>query len=112
MPVTIPASYQYETMSGTETYRVYSSKLGDGVEQSTKAGINNIRQEWNVTFIKMTQTEAINLRSLIRAAAGWDIVYWVPPLETNQLKWKIDSHTVNIQNGNIVSIGCKFRQVY
>jgi len=109
---TIPDSYQFETLSGNETYRAYTSKLGDGIEQSQRAGLNPSRQEWQVTFIKMTQAEAITLRNIIRSASGVDVIFWKPPLETVAFKWKIRSHTVNVQSGFIINISCKMEQVY
>lgn len=110
--VDIPASYQFETIDLDEKYLIFENKFGDGVSQAIQAGINNIKRTYTVRFIKMTSAEAITLRNIFRNAAGVKPITWTPPLETQPLKFRVKSHTVNMQAGLIYSIGATLEQVY
>lgn len=60
-------------------YRTRSSKFGDGYEQVSADGINNISDSWALTFV-VPEADAAAIKDFLNRHGGFKSFLWTPPL--------------------------------
>lgn len=77
----MPNTFTYVPNAGASektTPKVLSAKFGDGYEQRTADGINNIKRVWNLSFVK-TSADMANVISFLENEGGLTSFNWTPP---------------------------------
>lgn len=96
---------------GTKKFRVRRAQFGDGYDQVIADGINNVTQEWPLTFAGLTKTEAQAIASFLDSHAGATSFYWTPPLGSQGL-YRASEYTVTPVSGDIYTIAVTFTQAF
>jgi phage-related protein len=63
--------------------------LGDGYEQRAAKGINAQREEWNIVYPSLSQTELQSALSILRSVGAVSTMVWVSPLDGIEKKYVI-----------------------
>ncbi len=66
-------------VSTSQTARVYKATYGDGYEQRVAAGINNLPEEWKLTWKGRTVNDANKIIKFLEDHAGVTAFDWYPP---------------------------------
>lgn len=68
----------YNSNSNIQPF-VKNLKFGDGYEQRTPAGINNVLMDFDLTFEARSLAETTAILHFFTARAGWESFYFIPP---------------------------------
>ncbi len=113
MPLTTKISQQ-STMKRAP--KVLSSSYGDGYEQLSPDGINNVAEQWTVVWENLSSTDANTLETLWQTTRyGVDYVTWTPPLPSplnTSKKYRIKSLDMVVSSGNIFTYQATVQQVF
>ncbi len=66
---------------------VLTAQFGDGYNQRTPDGINNIVATWQVQWDNLLDSDANSIDSFLIGKAGATAFLWTPPGESSALKW-------------------------
>jgi phage-related protein len=97
-------------VSGGGEFINYTSKFGDGYQQSIAAGLNNERLMWTVNYTG-SKTTVVAIRDFLRTQKGLTF-FWTPPLETTARKFICPKYSLTDHGGAIWTINMQFEQVY
>ena len=70
-----------------EVPRVRMSKMGDGYEQRSSAGLNDFDQFWELAFDNEELATVNAMKTFLRARRGVEPFYWTPPRESSPTLW-------------------------
>jgi phage-related protein len=82
----------YGSSAKKVTPRVLKNDFGDGYTQVVADGINNLEEEWSLTF-HLRIADADTLESFCETQGGHTPIDWTPPRESTAKKWIIKSWT-------------------
>ncbi len=105
------------TMARTVTPHVNRISFGDGYEQRAVAGINNLREEYSVSFNNRPKAEIDDIASFFSAKEGVTAFSFTVP-DTNSLgsettiKAVVDTFSVSYNNNDFYSCTATIRRVY
>ena len=66
-------------LKATQKPRIFSANYGDGYQQRVAAGINNIPEEWNLTWKNRTSIETNKIIKFLEDLNGTSSFDWYPP---------------------------------
>lgn len=72
--------------SKTTKAKVLKAEFGDGYGQRAGDGINSVREQWQVSWVGLTRTEANTVENFLRARKGFEAFLWTSP-GGSQKKW-------------------------
>ena len=77
--------------------RVVETQYGDGYEQVSEAGINNVVDKITLTcaFAPKDQSEAERLQAFLRRNGRAKVFFWKQPWNLATQKWRLESWTQN-----------------
>lgn len=89
------------------------SSLGDSYEQVAPVGINNVKEEWSISWI-LTLSEMQSLLSTIQTNGTHGIYTWTPPFDTVEKKFRLvqDSFARTTINNSVFRVTAKLRQCF
>ena len=61
--------------------RILRAEFGDGYSQRTAGGLNNVVDEWQVSWANLPVTKADQIDSFLHAKKGIEAFLWTPPRE-------------------------------
>lgn len=96
--------------SGGGDFKVSSSEFGDGYTQDAALGLNNDRQEWNVTYFGPTASVDTVL-AFVRAHRGATPFLWKPPRGVEGA-YVCSSYRIADHGGHQQSLSLSFKQVF
>lgn len=105
------------TMARTVTPHVNRISFGDGYEQRAVAGINNLREEYSVSFNNRPKAEIDDIASFFSAKEGVTAFSFTVP-DTNSsgaettIKAVVDTFNVSYNNNDFYSCTATIRRVY
>jgi phage-related protein len=113
MPLTSSIS---QTSQMKREPRLITAKFGDGYEQNTPDGINNVKEVWNVTWDNLTSADCATLENTWKTTRyGCDYVTWTPPLPAPlniQKKYRIVSLDMVADSGTLYSYNAVVEQAF
>lgn len=89
---------------------VLTASFGDGYEQRTKNGINNLPRSWSLTFYN-TPTDADSIERFLISRAGVTSFTWLPPTGATG-KWKCTTWKRSVDNPAYHTITATFQEVF
>ena len=104
-------------MARTVTPHVNRISFGDGYEQRAVAGINNLREEYSVSFNNRPKAEIDDIVSFFNAKEGVTAFSFTVP-DTNSsgsettIKAVVDTFSVSYNNNDFYSCTATIRRVY
>ena len=66
-------------LKATQKPRIFSANYGDGYQQRVAAGINNIPEEWNLTWKNRTSAQINKIIKFLEDLNGTSSFDWYPP---------------------------------
>jgi phage-related protein len=67
--------------------RTLLAQFGDGYSQRAPDGINNIVDEWDITWIPLNHTDKNTVTQALDQVGGWGVLTWTPPGDTSSKKF-------------------------
>jgi phage-related protein len=89
-----------------QSYRRRTLNFGDGYEQRSLDGINNLRESWDITFIGLDNTKKGNLLGILNTAAAVTPISWIAPGEIVAKQWIFNNVSLSVQSLNYFEITC------
>ena len=86
----LPSETSVSRADATATFARWASRLGDGYRRLAAHGINNNRETYRVTYVRMPHAEAATLVAALKALNGVTSVDWTPPDEVTSRKWTVE----------------------
>ncbi|WP_020185068.1 phage tail protein [Methylopila sp. 73B] len=73
--------------------KLFEAEFGDGYTQRSAAGLNHIRESWELKFELLTAAESAAIRTFLQARGGVEAFLYTPPGEATPIrvtckKWK------------------------
>ncbi|ENU92105.1 MULTISPECIES: phage tail protein [Acinetobacter] len=100
-----------EGNSQTQHFKTLNTSFGDGYEQSTSVGINNIKGEWKYQRTAY-KSEILAIKAFFDKHKGSESFLWNSPLD-GQVRVKTDATYSPVQlGGDVWRISTTFKQVY
>ncbi|ENX34894.1 hypothetical protein F889_01534 [Acinetobacter colistiniresistens] len=100
-----------EGNSQTQKFSVLNTSFGDGYEQNTSVGINNIKGEWKYQRTAY-KAEILEIKAFFDEHMGSQSFLWESPLD-GQVRVKTDTSYAPMQlGGDVWRIMTNFKQVY
>lgn len=96
----------------SETPRLKTASFGDGYEQRAPAGINFVRQAWDIPFNGVDDAVADDMVAFLRQQAGYLPFNYVPLRSTTALRVICRSWTRTHSAPGESTLRCKFETVY
>ena len=96
--------------SGSATFRVLSSKFGDGYEQNVSVGINNKSGSWPFNR-KAPESVIIEIKKFLDDHKGADSFLWESP-QDGQIRVKAGDYQIIDLGSNLWQISTTFNQVF
>ncbi len=97
--------------SQTQNFKVLSTSFGDGYEQNTSVGINNIKGEWKYQRTAYT-SEILAIKAFFDKHRGSKSFLWNSPLD-GQVRVKTDVNYSPVHmGGDVWQISTTFKQVF
>ncbi|MGF6976352.1 phage-related protein [Paraburkholderia sp. JPY465] len=97
--------------SGTDTASVRSAKFGDGYEQRSADGINNIAASFDLQFIG-DAAKISAIRAFFIARGGATSFLWTPPLEASPLLFYCATWSRPTKDGDVYTMTATFTQTF
>ncbi|WP_018435358.1 phage tail protein [Paraburkholderia atlantica] len=97
--------------SGTDTASVRAGKFGDGYEQRSADGINNIVASFDLQFIG-DASKISAIRAFLKERAGATSFYWTPPLEASPLLFYCATWSRPAKDGDVYTMTATFTQTF
>lgn len=91
--------------------RVRKAMFGDGYEQRTPDGLNNLYEVWPLNFTVRTKAEILAYDTFLRDLNGATSFDWVTP-EGLTKKFKCESWSASYYNDFNATMSALFEQVY
>jgi len=91
--------------------RVRRVAFGDGYEQRVADGINTRAEEWGLSFVGKTDTEANAIETFLEARGGVESFNWTTP-KGEAIKVVCDRWDRTFSEINMNTISAVFRRVY
>ena len=112
MPAALPLSTRVSQSSTKRRInRVIRCQFGDGYAQTRPDGINNLVDEWDLTFEALNSSERSSMQTFLDTIGAWDYFTWTPVGETVSKKFKVvDGYTESPQSGDLYTISFTARQ--
>lgn len=96
-----------------ESARIISARFGDGYEQRSPDGINNLKTNYSLTFPGLYKADGDELEAFFRAQKGAFSIQWTPPNSTIPLNFVVRSWRRAYDSGDGMStISATFERVY
>ncbi|MBE7419826.1 MAG: phage tail protein [Ideonella sp.] len=90
---------------------VVATQFGDGYEQRADAGLNPVRQVWDVPFTAIDTEVADEIEAFVRPGLGRVLFDWVPPGQSTALKFKCTSFKRSLTDRvGLVDVAVRFEQ--
>jgi phage-related protein len=86
--------------------------LGDGYEKSSIFGLNSVKPEWELTWIREAEEIDIIDGFLQARADIGEIFEWQPPDSTSLFKWRCDEWEVQQDTYGVLKLTATFRRVF
>jgi len=96
----------------TTTPRILLNQFGDGYAQRTVDGINNLKNEWQLTFTSRSISEANAILAAIEATNGVDYLTWTPPQELIEVKVVASNWSSQYESAISRTVNVTFTQVF
>lgn len=77
----------------TEQPRVTATRFGDGYEQRSADGLNNLAQVWDLNFEQVDPAVADDILAFLRARGGVEAFDWTPRWATDPIRVKCPKWT-------------------
>lgn len=84
---TLPNIAPSYSPSVSPAFTVDRAKFGDGYEQRRPAGINSVRDSWNVEWKALTPERYKIVYDFLKARKGVHAFLWQPPWEQGSKQW-------------------------
>ena len=109
----LPAVAQHPTLGSSVEVepRVLVAQFGDGYNQRTADGINNVLHKANLSWEHLTRTEATALMSFFRERAGWKPISWQMPGDSETRKWLCVRYGRTYVDANLDTVTAQFQEV-
>lgn len=91
---------------------VLDAQFGDGYEQVTNLGINDIRDTWAIQFTNITNDEADTIEAFLIARRGSDPFFWTAPNESTEKQYRCRKWKRVPKNPNQASMTMAFREAF
>lgn len=95
-----------------ETPRVTATGYGDGYEQRSADGINNLAQVWDLNFEEVDNAIAGEIVAYLRARNGVEAFDWTPKWETVPIKVICKSWKRSPDGDGLSRISARFEQKF
>lgn len=86
MPLTSAIS---QSSTRKRTYKTLTAEFGNGYSQTAPDGINNVRDEWNLSYENLTDAERTTVVAALDAVQTWDYLTWQAPGDAASKRWKV-----------------------
>jgi phage-related protein len=73
----------YRSTSGQVRPRVIVAQFGDGYEQATGDGRNQVLRDWHLVFTAISKAKLGQIDAFFIAQGGWKKFLWTPPAPFN-----------------------------
>lgn len=97
------------------SFRLRKGEFGDGYEQRSGVGINNIRRQWDLRFNAKSEAVALDIQDFLEAREDGKSFYWKPPfLNRNEetILVTCEEFQITPMSYNNFDITATFKQVY
>lgn len=101
-----------QSTAGSKEPRVRRVVFGNGYEQRSRDGINNIVEDWSLVWDNITQAEMVQLETFLDTLAGTDYFTWTPPGGTEKKFVQTEKMNKTPKSGSIWSVTLAVRQVF
>lgn len=98
--------------NNTNTTKVLRADFGDGYTQRAADGLNNIKQEWNVTWAGIPDATAQNIIDFFEARGGWESFQWTDPIDSIDKLYVCEEWSRSPVSGSHQTINAVFREVF
>lgn len=97
MPLdTFPSAFKiaFAQPTGTTEFRVLTAQFGNGYNQRTPDGVNNVIETWNIQSIPTSATDMATIVSFLSGKYGTTAFLWTPPGASSALKWICKNYSI------------------
>ena len=92
--------------------RVRAISFGDGYEQRQAIGINTGGEDWDLTFNRRSNDEALAIMDFLDARNAVEAFDWTPPNEASTIRVVCREWTKTLERFNLNTISAQFIRVY
>lgn len=96
----------------TTSYRVRRVDFGNGYAQRSTDGLNTVRQQWRLTWERIPDAQAEELRLFFEGLAGVSLIEWTPYNQPNELNWTGSDFTSKPVGALISTVNVKLTQEF
>ena len=96
-------------------FKLDRAPFGDGYEQRSGKGINNIERMWDLRFIGKTEAVALDIQDFLEARSDGSSFFWTPPYmnrNDEMIRVICVEFQVTPASYNTFDITATFQQVY
>ncbi|HFT0375626.1 TPA: phage tail protein [Enterobacter mori] len=97
--------------TATDTINIYSAQFGDGYEQVAVNGINNVAEEWDLTWTGK-KNDVAAIRAFLHSHAHQSFWWSNPWGEKKLYRVKHDSIKPTFVSGKVVTLEFSFKQAF
>ena len=90
---------------------VNKAKFGDGYEQRTPEGLNNVGDDWSLSFTVRTKAEILAIRAFLKARKGSEAFDWTNPFGEAG-KYTCEQWSASVEHDTDCSLQATFHQVF
>ncbi len=101
-----------QSSSGTKQFRINEVKFGNGYNQRSKDGINNLVGSWSIAWENVSQADKDTIVAALESTAGVDYINWTAPNESTSRTWIMSNYTIISLSGSIYNITANITQVF
>lgn len=107
--------------TGAVAFRTREATMGNGFTQSIGDGYNNVVQSWNIAVFGSYMVnnapcgpigDYAAAKAFLMSKKGFKSFTWTPPGETEQIRVRCKSFSVNPIGNNLYTMSGKFEQVF
>ncbi|TGN96127.1 phage tail protein [Burkholderia sp. USMB20] len=97
--------------TGTVTATVDSAKFGDGYQQRTAPGLNNMASSFSLQWVG-DESKIRAIRSFLRDRGGWQSFTWTPVLWDAPGLFYCETWSEPTKDGRVFTITATFQQTF
>lgn len=94
----------------TQKPKTFNAQFGDGYEQATPNGLNNVLEEWNLTFKDIKDAEYFQIKGFLKSMKGTVAFQWLTP-DGDLLWFRCREWSANPPSYGVREMNMKFEQV-
>jgi phage-related protein len=92
--------------------KLNKAEFGDGYTQVSRAGLNHLRREIQLSWEKLTPSEANTIENFLTLRGGDQPFYYTPSNEATPVKWTCEDWSTKVEKTGFHMVSATFVQSF